>query len=97
MMNGPVTRPSKWLSVRVIRSRLETQQEWEANLMQRIMIGTLMALFLGLFSMPASQAAPANGVAIGSAADANTLVEKSQWWGRRRRGCWHRWRSRRGC
>jgi hypothetical protein len=29
--------------------------------MQRVLIATLMALFFGLFSMPALQAAPANG------------------------------------
>jgi hypothetical protein len=29
--------------------------------MQRILIASLMALFFGLFSIPASQAAPANG------------------------------------
>jgi hypothetical protein len=70
----------------------------EANLMQRILIGTLMALFFGLFSMPALQAAPSNGAAIGSAADATASVEKAQWrrW-RRRGGCFHRWRSRMAC
>ena len=45
--------------------------------MQRIMIATLMALFFGLFSMPASQAAPANGVAIGSAVKATAPLDKS--------------------
>ena len=66
--------------------------------MQRIMIGTLMAVFFGLFSMPASQAAPANGVAVGSSADAITAVEKTQWRRRRRRRhCVHRWRSRLRC
>ncbi len=64
--------------------------------MQRIMIGTLMAVFFGLFSMPASQAAPANGVAVGSSAGAITAVEKTQW-RRRRRHCVHRWRSRLRC
>jgi hypothetical protein len=38
--------------------------------MQRILIASLMALFFGLFSMPASQAAPANGWAVGSAVKA---------------------------
>ena len=40
------------------------------QLMQRILIATLMALFFGLFSMPAVQAAPANGWAVGSAVKA---------------------------
>jgi hypothetical protein len=40
--------------------------------MQRVLIATLMALFFGLFSMPASQAAPANGWAVGSAVKATT-------------------------
>ena len=30
--------------------------------MQRILIATLMAFFFGLFSMPVSQSAPANGL-----------------------------------
>ena len=62
--------------------------------MQRIMIATLMAVFFGLFSMPAPQAAPANGTAVGSSAKAVKALEQVQW--RRRRRClWvHRWRSR---
>jgi len=66
--------------------------------MQRIFIATLMATFLGLFSMPTSQAAPGSGPAIGTAADAIASVEKAQWrrW-RGRRACGHRWRSRRVC
>jgi hypothetical protein len=58
-----------------------------------------MAVFFGLFSMPASQAAPASGTAVGSSADAITAVEKAQWrrWRRRRRNCVHRWRSRLRC
>jgi len=61
------------------------------------MVATLMALIFGLFSMPALRAAPANGVALGSAADATASVEKAQWRRWRRRGCGHRWRSRRVC
>jgi hypothetical protein len=60
------------------------------------MVATLMALLFGLFSMPASQAAPANGAAIGQSSVGVTAVEKAQYWRRRRRRCWHRWRSR-GC
>jgi hypothetical protein len=72
----------------------------ETNLMQKIMIGTLMALVFGLFSMPASQAAPANGVSIGSAFKVVTPLQDVQWRrrrSRRRRRCRHRWRSRNSC
>jgi hypothetical protein len=69
----------------------------EADLMQRIMIGTLMALFFGLFSMPASQAAPANGLSIGKAFKIATPLDQVQWRRRRRRRCSHHWRSRRRC
>lgn len=64
--------------------------------MQRIMIGTLMALFFGLFSMPASQAAPANGQSIGKAFKITTPLDKVQF-RRRRRRCRHHWRSRSTC
>ena len=64
--------------------------------MQRTLIATLMALAFGLFSMPALQANPTNGAAIGNSADSVTTVEKAQW-RRRRRICGHRYRSRRGC
>jgi len=69
----------------------------EADLMRRIMVATLMAMFFGLFSMPALQAAPANGLAVGSALKATTLLDKVQWRRRRRRRCYwvHRYRSRR--
>jgi hypothetical protein len=43
--------------------------------MQRVLIATLMALFFGLFSMPAVQAAPANGWAVGSAVKAISPLE----------------------
>ena len=43
--------------------------------MQRVLIATLMALFFGLFSMPALQAAPANGWAVGSAVKAISPLE----------------------
>jgi len=62
------------------------------------MIATLMALFFGLFSMPTSQAAPANGASVDSALKATSLVEQAQWRRRRRRqSCGHRYRSRRTC
>jgi hypothetical protein len=38
--------------------------------MQKVLIATLMAVGLGLISMPVAQAAPAGGVAINSAAKA---------------------------
>jgi hypothetical protein len=44
--------------------------------MQRVLIATLMALFFGLFSMPAVQAAPANGWAVGSAVKAISPLER---------------------
>ena len=65
--------------------------------MQKIMIGTLMAVFFGLFSMPALQAAPSNGAAIGSSADGIASVEKAQWRRWRHRRCGHGWRSRLRC
>jgi hypothetical protein len=75
-----------------------TQQEWEADLMQKIVIATLMAFFFGLFSMPISQATPANGASVGSALKSFTSVEQVQWRRRRRRrSCGHRWRSRSTC
>jgi hypothetical protein len=59
--------------------------------MQRTIIATLMALALGLICMPATQAAPANGLAVGSAADAASSVVQAQWRGRyrRHRRWWH--------
>jgi len=59
------------------------------------MVATLMALFFGLFSMPATQAAPGNGPALGNAANTLLPLEKAQW--RRRRRCRHHWRSRVRC
>jgi hypothetical protein len=61
------------------------------------MIATLMALFFGLFSMPTSQSAPANGSAVGSALKATSPLEQIQWRRRRRQSCGHRWRSRMTC
>jgi hypothetical protein len=66
--------------------------------MQRVLIATLMALFFGLFSMPALQAAPANGWAVGSAVKAVSPINTVQYYRRRRRRrCrWvHGYRSRR--
>jgi hypothetical protein len=65
--------------------------------MRRILLATLMALVFGVFSMPALQAAPGNGWAIGSAVKSALPMKEVRWWRRRRRGCvWvHYWRSRR--
>jgi hypothetical protein len=58
-------------------------------------IATLMALFFGLFSMPASQAAPANGWAVGSAvkpiSPINTIYYRRRRYGRCRRYRRYRW------
>ena len=40
----------------------ESRSVREESPMQRILIATLMAFFFGLFSMPVSQSAPANGL-----------------------------------
>jgi len=62
--------------------------------MKRTLIATLMALVFGLFSMPALQAAPGNGSAIGSALKATSPITSVQW--RRRRRCaWVHWRRSR--
>jgi len=64
--------------------------------MKRTLIATLMALVFGLFSMPALQAAPSNGWAVGSALKAVSPMKQVRWWRRRRRCGWvHYWRSRR--
>jgi len=60
------------------------------------MVATLMAMFFGLFSMPALQAAPANGLAVGAGLKATSPLDKIQYYRRRRRCYWvHRYRSRR--
>ena len=65
--------------------------------MQRILIATLMALFFGLFSMPALQAAPANGWAVGSALKAMSPLDTIQYYRRRRSRRYRRYRRyRRG-
>ena len=53
--------------------------------MQRVLIATLMALFFGLFSMPALKAAPANGWAVGSAVKAISPLETTYYRRRYRR------------
>jgi hypothetical protein len=63
--------------------------------MQRILIATLMALFFGLFSMPALQAAPANGWAVGSAVKAMSPLNTIQYYRRRRYRRYRRYRRRR--
>ena len=63
----------------------------ETELMQRLLIATLMALFFGLFSMPVLQAAPANGWSIGSAVKAISPLDTIYY--RRRR--YRRYRRRR--
>jgi hypothetical protein len=60
--------------------------------MQRVLVATLMALFFGLFSMPAVQAAPANGWAIGSAVKAVSPPLDTIYYRRRR---YRRYRRRR--
>ena len=60
--------------------------------MQRIIIATLMALFFGLFSMPALQAAPANGWAVGSALKAMSPLDTIQYYRRRRSRRYRRYR-----
>ena len=60
--------------------------------MQRILIASLMALFFGLFSMPASQAAPANGWAVGSAVKAISPLETIYYRRRYRRRRYRRYR-----
>ena len=62
--------------------------------MQRILIATLMALFFGLFSMPALQAAPANGWAVGSALKAMSPLDTIQYYRRRRYRRYRRGRYR---
>ena len=62
--------------------------------MQRILIATLMALFFGLFSMPALQAAPANGWAVGSAVKAMSPLDTIQYYRRRRYRRYRRGRYR---
>jgi hypothetical protein len=57
----------------------------EATLMQRTLIATLMALFFGLFSMPALQAAPVNGWAVGSAVKAISPLDTIHYYRRRYR------------
>jgi len=67
----------------------------EAALMQRTLIATLMALFFGLFSMPVSQAAPANGWAVGSAVKAISPLDTIYYYRRRRYRRYRRHRYRR--
>jgi hypothetical protein len=66
--------------------------------MQRLLIATLMALFFGLFSMPALQAAPANGWAVGSAVKAisplDTIYYRRRRYRRSRRRRYRRYRCR---
>src|SRR5262245_20641261 len=62
------------------------------SLMQRVLIATLMALFFGLFSMPALQAAPANGWAVGSAVKAISPLETIYYRRRYRRRRYRRYR-----
>jgi hypothetical protein len=60
--------------------------------MQRVLIATLMALFFGLFSMPALQAAPANGWAVGSAVKAISPLNETYYYRRRRYRRYRRYR-----
>ena len=63
--------------------------------MQRTLIATLMALFFGLFSMPVSQAAPANGWAVSSAVKAISPLDTIYYYRRRRYRRYRRHRYRR--
>jgi len=60
--------------------------------MQRVLIAALMAVFFGLFSMPALQAAPANGWAVGSAVKAISPLETIYYRRRYRRRRYRRYR-----
>jgi hypothetical protein len=51
-----------------------------------------MALFFGLFSMPALQAAPANGWAVGSAVKAISPLNETYYYRRRRYRRYRRYR-----
>jgi hypothetical protein len=65
--------------------------------MKRIFLASLMALVFGLFSMPALQAAPANGSAVTSAIKGFSPFQQVRRRRRRRRGgcaLVHRRRSR---
>jgi len=63
--------------------------------MQRTMVAGLMAVIFGLFSMPASQAAPAEGSGLGSALKAVSPLTKVYWRGRRNRCAWVHYRRSR--
>jgi len=67
--------------------------------MRATLVGTLIAVALGLVGVSAASATPMGGIAIGKAATQVQPVEQAQWWGyrRRRRNCFHRWRSRTWC
>jgi hypothetical protein len=78
----------------------------EADNMKKTFVAVLMAALFGLFSMPALQAAPNNGWAVGSALKANSATTNVRWRGwrrrrRRRRRCYwvhyRRSRSRMRC
>ena len=67
--------------------------------MKRTMIAVLMALVFGLFSMPALQAAPTNGAAVGSALKILKPLKQIYYrrYRRRRRRCRHHYYSRTRC
>jgi hypothetical protein len=55
--------------------------------MKKVLIAVLMAMVFGLFSMPALQATPNSGWAVGSALKATSPFKNVRWWRRRRRRC----------
>ncbi|MCZ7657191.1 MAG: hypothetical protein M5U07_04745 [Xanthobacteraceae bacterium] len=59
--------------------------------MRALILAALLAMGVGLAGAPVASAAPVNGAAIGSAADAANLAEQVQWHSRRRS-----WRHRHG-
>jgi hypothetical protein len=67
--------------------------------MRKTVLATLIAVAFGLMGLAPSQAAPANGLALGKAASGLADIDKAQYWRRRRRRrrCRHRRRSRLVC
>jgi hypothetical protein len=53
--------------------------------MKRLLVATLMAVVFGLFSMPAVQAVPNNGWAVGAAINSDSPIQQAQFRVRRRR------------
>jgi len=60
--------------------------------MRAIILAVLVAVGIGLAATPTVYAAPANGFAIGEAADGNSNVQKVQHWRWGSRRHWRRYR-----